>query len=190
MSTQQPKGAVKISRRVKRERDGSINRVLKSIILSEWENGETAADLSRRHGVTTRTIYRWKEAEGWDRSNSGPDHLLEYARAEIAKKTEQCRMEVHLAIEDVITRQKATSAILFQMLEQTLAKASAYPESKPAKQLHTIKIATEIARNIQLMERKVWNLDNETQKKSKTEIFDILNETTEVVALQNSDDSE
>ena len=190
MSTHHPKGAVRIARRVKREKDGSINRVLKSIIRSEWENGETSADLAKRHGVTTRTIYRWKQAEGWDRSNSGPDHLLDYARAEIAKKTEQCRMEVHLAIEDVINRQKATSAILSQMLEETLAKASAYPESKPAKQLHTIKIATEIARNIQLMERKVWGLDGEVKKKNKTEIFDIISEATEVVALQNPEDSE
>tara|TARA_Y100000593_G_scaffold81320_1_gene152113 strand:+ start:112 stop:684 length:573 start_codon:yes stop_codon:yes gene_type:complete len=190
MSVVKPNGAVTIARKVKRESDGGINRVLKSIIRSEWENGESAVDLSRRHGVTTRTISRWKAAEKWDRTNSGPDHLLEYARAEIAKKTEQTKMEVHLAIEDVIVRQKATSAILSQMLEETLARASAYPESKPAKQLHTIKIATEIARNIQLMERKVWNLDNETKKETNTAIFDVLSETTKLAALQTDDDSE
>tara|TARA_R100000322_G_scaffold88880_1_gene55261 strand:+ start:305 stop:877 length:573 start_codon:yes stop_codon:yes gene_type:complete len=190
MTAIKPNGAVTIARKIKRESDGGINRVLKSIIRSEWENGETATDLARRHGVTTRTISRWKAAEKWDRSNSGPDHLLDYARAEIAKKTEQTKMEVHLAIEDVIVRQKATSAILSQMLEETLARAQAYPESQPAKQLHTIKVATEIARNIQLMERKVWNLDNETQKADKTAIFDILSETTELVTLQSDDNSE
>ena len=190
MSIIKPNGAVAIARKVKRESDGCINRVLKSIIRSEWENGETAADLSRRHGVTTRTISRWKSAEKWDRTNSGPDHLLDLARAEIAKKAEETKMEVHLAIEDVIVRQKATSAILSQMLEETLARASAYPESKPAKLLHTIKIATEIARNIQLMERKVWGLDNEAKREGKTAIYDILSETNELVALQGDGNSE
>ena len=190
-----PSGGVSITRAVKREKDGSVNRVLRAIIRSEWEGGETAADLSRRHGVTTRTISRWREADEWSRENNpGPDSILEYAKAAIAKQTEECRMEVHLAIEDVIVRQKSVSAVLSQMLEETLASAKAFPESKPAKQLHTIKIATEIARNIQLMERKVWGLDTVVKSKSTTEIYDIISETSErtvdLVALPSSDDSE
>ena len=190
MTVKKPNGAVSIRRKVKRGNDGKINHVLRSIIRAEWENGENAVDLSRRHGVTTRTISRWKKSEQWSREDSSPDRLLEYARAEIAKKTEQTKMEIHLAIEDVIVRQKATSAILSQMLEETLARARAYPESKPAKQLYTIKVATEIARNIQLMERKVWGLDNEVKKKDNTAIYDIISETTELVPLQTNDDSE
>tara|TARA_R110000824_G_scaffold9475_2_gene42354 strand:+ start:2543 stop:3115 length:573 start_codon:yes stop_codon:yes gene_type:complete len=190
MSTIKPSGAVVVSRKVKRESNGGINRVLRSIIRSEWEGGETAVDLANRHGVTTRTIFRWKTEEKWDRENGGTDHILEYARAAIAKKTEECKMEVHLAIGDIINRQKATSAILSRMLEETLAQATAYPESKPAKQLHTIKIATEIARNIQLMERKAWGLDDEVKKKDNTAIYDILTETTELVALQGDGNSE
>lgn len=190
MSAVKPNGAVSITRRVRRETDGGINRVLRSIIRSEWEGGETATDIARRHGVTTRTICRWKTLEKWERSEGASDHILEYARAEIAKKTEECKMEVHLAIGDIINRQKATSAILFQMLEETLAKATAYPESKPAKQLHTIKIATEIARNIQLMERKAWGLDDEVKKKDNTAIYEILTEAPDVTPLQGQVDSE
>tara|TARA_R110000823_G_scaffold206898_2_gene337593 strand:+ start:1359 stop:1931 length:573 start_codon:yes stop_codon:yes gene_type:complete len=190
MSAKKPNGAVSVRRKVKRGDDGSINHVLRSIIRAEWENGENAVDLSRRHGVTTRTISRWKKSERWSRDDASPDKLLEYARAEITKKTEHTKLEVHLAIEDVIVRQKATSAILSQMLEETLARASAYPEAQPAKQLYTIKIATEIARNIQLMERKVWGLDEEVKKKDNTAIYDIISETSKLVPLQTNDDSE
>ena len=190
MSTYKPSGAVRISRKVKRDSNGGVNYVLRSIIRSEWEGGESAVNLSKRHGVTTRTISRWKKEDEWSREHSGPDHILEYARAEIAKKTQESKMEVHLAISDVINRQKATSAILSQMLEETLARASAYPEAQPAKQLYTIKIATEIARNIQLMERKVWGLDDETKKKANTAIYDIISETSKLVPLQTNDDSE
>jgi len=170
-----PKGHVPAGKRiVQKEAHGAINSVLRSIIQAEYESGETVKLLAQRHGVTARTIHRWKSKHNWERSSDGTSSaILEHARAEIRRKVEQSKIEVTAAIEDVVARHKATTETLGQMLYEAMGRASAYPHKDPFRQMLIIKVATEVSKNIQSMDRKTWNIDD-SKTKTTTEIFDVL----------------
>ena len=170
-----PSGHVPAGKRiVKKEAHGAINGILRSIIQAEWESGETVKLLASRHDVTARTIHRWKTKHGWERSVDGTSSaILEHARAEIRRKVEQSKVEVTAAIEDVVARHKATSETLGQMLYEAMGRASAYPHKDPFRQMLIIKVASEVSKNLQSMDRKTWSIDD-SKTKTTTEIFDVL----------------
>ena len=180
-----PAGHIPAGKRiVQKEAHGAINGVLRSIIQAEWESGETVKLLAERHGVTARTIHRWKTKYNWERSADGTSSaILEHARAEIRRKVEQSKVEVTAAIEDVMARHKATTETLGQMLYEAMGRASAYPHKDPFRQMLIIKVASEISKNIQAMDRKTWNID-ESKTKTTTEIFDVLTTMESTVERQ------
>jgi PIN domain nuclease of toxin-antitoxin system len=170
-----PEGHVTAGKKViKREAHGAINGVLRSIIQAEWESGETVAALAKRHGITARTIHRWKNDDNWERSADGTSTaILEHARAEIRRKVERSKIEVTAAIEDVVASHKAATQTLNSMMQEAMSRALAYPHKDPFRQLLIVKVASEVARNIQMMDRKTWGID-ESKTKTTTEIFDVL----------------
>jgi hypothetical protein len=170
-----PNGHIPAGKRIlQKEAHGAISSILRSIIQAEWESGEPVKTLSGRHDVTARTIHRWKNKFGWERSADGTSSaILEHARAEIRRKVEQSKVEVTAAIEDVIARHKATSETLGQMLYEAMGRASAYPHRDPFRQMLIIKVASEVSKNIQSMDRKTWSIDD-SKTKTTTEIFDVL----------------
>lgn len=180
-----PSGHVPAGKRiVKKEAHGAINGILRSIIQAEWESGETVKVLADRHGITARTIHRWKGKYGWERSVDGTSSaILEHARAEIRRKVEQSKVEVTAAIEDVIARHKATTETLSQMLYEAMGRASAYPHKDPFRQMLIIKVASEVSKNIQSMDRKTWSIDD-SKTKTTTEIFDVLTTMESTVERQ------
>ena len=180
-----PEGHVTAGKKaIKREAHGAINGVLRSIIQAEWESGETVSALAKRHGITARTIHRWKNDNSWERSADGTSTaILEHARAEIRRKVERSKVEVTAAIEDVVASHKAATQTLNAMMQEALSRALAYPHKDPFRQLLTIKVATEVARNIQMMDRKTWNIDD-SKTKTTTEIFDVLTTMESTVERQ------
>ena len=79
-----PVGLVPTSGRIRKERHGAINSTLRAVIRAEWESGESATQLARRHGVTSRTIQRWISKHEWERSaEDAPSAILQHARREI-----------------------------------------------------------------------------------------------------------
>tara|TARA_Y100000592_G_C5449210_1_gene307775 strand:- start:23 stop:262 length:240 start_codon:yes stop_codon:yes gene_type:complete len=66
------------------------------------------------------------------------------------------------------------------MLQEAMCKALAYPHEDSFRQLLIIKVATEVARNIQMMDRKTWGLDDKSNTKT-TALYEVLNNMEETV---------
>lgn len=60
-----------------------------------------------------------------------------------------------------------------------MARALAYPHEDSFRQLLIIKVATEVARNIQMMDRKTWGLDDKQVKTSA--IYEVLTDMEDKV---------
>ena len=110
---------------------------------------------------------------------STTDFILEKARDLIREKRELAATEAEAAIDGVIASQKATSRSLHAMLEDAMARALAYPHEDSFRQLLIIKVATEVARNIQMMDRKTWGLDDKQVKTSA--IYEVLTDMEDKV---------
>tara|TARA_R110000772_G_scaffold63986_17_gene143051 strand:- start:693 stop:1412 length:720 start_codon:yes stop_codon:yes gene_type:complete len=176
-----PAGAL---RRVPKEAHGRVHKTVRSIIRAEWESGESASLLAKRHGISSRSISRWITKEEWERSNDdAPSAILQHARREIQRKVETAHVEATAAIEDVLAEHKGTSHILKSLLHEATSRALAYPHKDPFRQLLTIKVASEVARNVQAMDRKTWGFD-ENKTKTTTQIFDVLSTMGEKVERQ------
>lgn len=98
----------------------------------------------------------------------------------IQQRAETATVEVEAAIDEVINAQKATSRSLRDMLGDAMARALAFPHDDPFRQLLVIKVASEVARNIQMMDRKTWGLDDGSHKK-QTAIFEVLTDMEDKV---------
>lgn len=171
-------------RRVPKEAHGRVHKTVRSIIRAEWESGESATLLAKRHNVSTRSITRWISKENWTRSaDDAPSAILQHARREIQRKVETAKVEATAAIEDVLAEHKGASHTLKALLHEATSRALAYPHKDPFRQLLTIKVASEVARNIQAMDRKTWGFD-ENKTKTTTQIFDVLSTMGEKVERQ------
>jgi transposase-like protein len=157
------------------------------MIRAEYESGEKVATLAARHGVADRTIHRWKESEDWQRSDHlAADTILQRARNLIEQRVETSTVEVTAEIEGVVARHKAATSTLMGMMNEALARAMAYPNEDPFKQLLVIKVASEIVKNVSFMDRKTWGLDDRA-KTSTTAIYEVLSDmetTAEKKALR------
>ena len=180
-----PVGLVPTSHRIRKERHGAINRTLRAVIRAEWESGETATKLAERHGVNARSIYRWIQKDGWERSNEdAPSAILQHARREIKRKVEDAKIEATAAVEAVLASHKGSSETLKSMLNEAMGRALAYPHQDPFRQMLIIKVATEIAKNIQAIDRKTWGLDH-TKTTTTTAIFDVLSSMEDNVSVES-----
>ena len=133
--------------------------------------------LAERHDVTARTIFRWKEKYNWVRDPEGSgtsSAILAHARAEIRRKVEMQKVEVETAFTDVMVRHKAATATLTDMLHEAMGRALAYPHKDPFRQMLVIKVASEVAKNIQIMDRKTYEMDDNKTKTTTTAIFEVL----------------
>tara|TARA_R110002020_G_scaffold13231_9_gene47734 strand:+ start:596 stop:1240 length:645 start_codon:yes stop_codon:yes gene_type:complete len=185
--SRQPVGLVPLNERLPRGPRGTVHRDLKALIRAEYESGETIKGLAERHGVTARTIHRWKLEERWERSAElASDIILERARGVIRQKVESTEVEVTAAVEGVIARHKAATETLTEMTQEALARAMAYPNEDPFKQLLVIKVASEVIRNVSALDRKTWGLEDRVRT-STTAIYDVLSnmeQSAEVKALR------
>ena len=169
-----PDGLASLGTRLPRGAHGSLNDQVVSLIRAEYESGVKIAELGRRHQVSPRTIHRWKVKQGWERDEeTAADVILDRARKIIRDKAERQEIEVQTELESVIRRQKAVSQTLMEMMNETLARAMAYPAEDPFKQLLIVKVASEIHRNVTNLDRKVWGLDEKAQT-SATAIYEVL----------------
>jgi len=154
---------------------GSINATLRAIVRAEWESGETVVLLAKRHGISERSIERWKSKDDWDRERTDASSaILDHARAEIRRKVEMQKVEVETAFTDVMVRHRAATATLTDMLHESMSRALAYPQKDPFRQMLVIKVASEIAKNIQTMDRKTYQMDDSKTTKTTTAIFEVL----------------
>lgn len=167
------------------EGKGLYGKTLRSIVRAEWEAGETMRVLSKRHGMTARTIERWRHRYKWDRdSTDAASAILQFARAEIRRKVELQKVEVETNLSDILIRHKAASATLMDMLGEAMTRAMAYPHKDPFRQMLIIKVATEVARNVQLMDRKTYRLDDGAgTTKTTTAIFEVLDRVEDAVVV-------
>lgn len=180
-----PVGLVPTSHRIRKERHGAINRTLRAIIRAEWESGESIKKLSERHGVTSRSIHRWIKKEEWQRSNEdAPSAILQHARREIKRKVEDAKVEATAAVETVLASHKGASEALKDMLNEAMSRALAYPHQDPFRQMLIIKVASEITKNIQAIDRKTWGLDH-TKTTTTTAIFDVLSSMEDNVSVES-----
>tara|TARA_R110002050_G_scaffold174854_3_gene307759 strand:+ start:4127 stop:4756 length:630 start_codon:yes stop_codon:yes gene_type:complete len=180
-----PVGLVPTSGRIRKERHGAINSTLRAVIRAEWESGESATQLARRHGVTSRTIQRWISKHEWERSaEDAPSAILQHARREIKRKVEDAKIEATAAVESVLASHKGSSETLKSMLSEAMGRALAYPNQDPFRQMLIIKVATEIAKNIQAIDRKTWGLDH-TKTTTTTAIFDVLSSMEDNVSVES-----
>ena len=159
----------------KKDAHGAFGRTIRAIVRAEWEAGETMRLLSERHEVSERTIERWKAKYKWSRSlEDAPSAILAHARAEIKRKVEMQKIQVETAFTDVMTRHKAATSTLTDMLHEAMGRALAYPHKDPFRQMLVVKIASEIAKNIQIMDRKTYEMDDNKTKTTTTAIFEVL----------------
>ena len=169
-----PKGMEPLGKTMPKGSRGRTNEDLMGLIRAEWESGHSAESLAAKHGLSSRTIHRWKTKENWERN---PDQLKDFvltkARQAIEAKVALASEEAEAAIEGVIAQQKATTRTLADMLNEAMAKAMAYPHQDSFRQLLIIKVATEVARNIQMMDRKTWGLDDKSNTKVSG-IYEVL----------------
>ena len=70
------------------------------------------------------------------------------------------------------------------MLSEAMGRATAYPHRDPFRQMLIIKVATEIAKNIQAIDRKTWGLDH-TKTTTTTAIFDVLSSMEDNVSVES-----
>lgn len=180
-----PAGLVPMNKRTRKEKHGAINRTLRAVMRAEWEAGESTATLAKRHGVTDRTIYRWIKKHEWERSvDDTPSAILQHARREIQRKVESARVEATAAVEDVLASHKGASEVLKNLLQEAMSRALAYPHNDPFRQLLIVKIASEVTKNIQAIDRKTWGLDH-TKTVSQTEIYDVLTSMEDDVSVES-----
>ena len=99
--------------------------------------------------------------------------ILERARNVIKEKVETSEIEVTAEIESLLARHKAASKTLMEMTNEALARAMAYPNEDPFRQLLVIKVASEIVRYVSALDRKTWGLDDRA-KTSTTAIYEVL----------------
>ncbi len=99
--------------------------------------------------------------------------VLDRARRAIQQQVEDSGEEAEAEIQRVLKEQKGTSRVLSEMLAEAMSRAAAYPNEDPFKQMLVIKVGTEIARNIQMIQNKAWGLDNKS-KTSATAIYEVL----------------
>ena len=169
----EPRGLVK--KKAKKEAHGAYNRALRSVVQAEWEAGENVSLLASRHSVSERTIHRWSSKYNWERSNDATaSAILEHARAEIRRKIEMQKVEVQTSFEDVLIRHRAATATLGDMLNEAMSRALAYPHKDPFRQMLIIKVASEVSKNIQSMDRKTFNMDDSKTTRTTTAIFEVL----------------
>jgi transcriptional regulator GlxA family with amidase domain len=176
-----PRGMMSLGERLPRGPRGTASPELMAVVRAEWESGSTVESLAEKHSLSSRTIHRWKTKEKWKKDPEQlKDYVLEKARAVVQAKVVEASEEAEAAIELVVARQKATSSTLAEMLQEAMSKALAYPHEDSFRQLLIIKVATEVARNIQMMDRKTWGLDDKSNTKT-TALYEVLNNMEETV---------
>lgn len=176
-----PRGMLSLGERMPRGPRGTASPELMAVVRAEWESGSAVESLAEKHSLSSRTIHRWKTKEKWSKNPEQlKDYVLEKARAVVQSKVVEASEEAEAAIELVVARQKATSGVLAEMLQEAMSKALAYPHEDSFRQLLIIKVATEVARNIQMMDRKTWGLDDKSNTKT-TALYEVLNNMEETV---------
>tara|TARA_R110002020_G_scaffold202722_1_gene405812 strand:- start:3692 stop:4051 length:360 start_codon:yes stop_codon:yes gene_type:complete len=110
--------------------------------------------------------------------------VLDRARRSIQQQVAEAGEEAEAEIGLVVKEQKGISRMLSQMLGEAMSRAIAYPNEDPFKQMLVIKVGSEIARNIQMLQNKAWGLDSKT-KTSATAIYEVL-QTMEDTAEKKS----
>tara|TARA_R110000824_G_scaffold120442_1_gene275837 strand:+ start:684 stop:1055 length:372 start_codon:yes stop_codon:yes gene_type:complete len=108
------------------------------------------------------------------------DFILNRARESIRRKADSVADIAEADIERVIQGHRASSQVLSDLLSETLAKVMAYPHQDPFRQLLVLKVGTEVARNIQMMDRKSWGLDDRSGK-SVTALYEVLQGAEETI---------
>lgn len=169
-----PSDLAPLSQRMPKGPKGKMNEQVMAIIRAEYESGTNIEALAQRHGMSARTIHRWKKKEEWERNPEVlTDMILQKARQSIEQKAQNLSQIAEADVERVIQSHRAASKVLQDLLTETLAKVLAYPHEDPFRQLLTIKVGTEVARNIQMMDRKSWGLEDRA-KGSTTAIYELL----------------
>ena len=102
----------------------------------------------------------------------------------LRRKVEDAKIEATAAVESVLASHKGSSETLKSMLSEAMGRALAYPNQDPFRQMLIIKVATEIAKNIQAIDRKTWGLDH-TKTTTTTAIFDVLSSMEDNVSVES-----
>lgn len=125
--------------------------------------------------------------EQWDRDpEASVEVVLDRARRTIRSHVENAGSDAEAEIQKVLREQKGASRMLSEMLGEAMSRAAAYPNEDPFKQMLVIKVGSEIARNIQMIQNKAWGLDNKKTSKATAiyEVLQTMEDTSERKALR------
>jgi len=105
---------------------------------AEWESGAAMTTVAKKHNVSRATLYRAKE-------------VLEAREADAIEE-----LEAH--VETVITRHRELSDKLHGMVQDAFNRVEADPEPEPFKQAMSVKICSELLRNLVNENSKIYGL--------------------------------
>lgn len=126
---------------------------------AEWESGTGMTTVAKKHNVSRATLYRRKEEEGWQRADRvKADALYERAREVIEARENDALEELESHVETVVKRQRNLADRLHDMVKDAFDRVQSVPENESFKQAMSVKICSELLRNLVNENSKIYGL--------------------------------
>lgn len=126
---------------------------------AEWESGTNMTTVAKKHNVSRATLYRNKDEQGWIRQDRiKADALYERAKEVIEARENDALEELEAHVESVIKRQRGLADELYGMVKDAFDRVQAQPETETFKQAMSVKICSELLRNLVNENSKIYGL--------------------------------
>ncbi len=126
---------------------------------AEWESGAAMTAVAKKHNVSRATLYRAKDEQAWVRTDQvKADKLYERAKEVLEAREADAIEELEAHVEAVITRHRELSDKLHGMVQDAFNRVEADPEPEPFKQAMSVKICSELLRNLVNENSKIYGL--------------------------------
>tara|TARA_R110000751_G_scaffold48307_1_gene107709 strand:+ start:767 stop:1288 length:522 start_codon:yes stop_codon:yes gene_type:complete len=126
---------------------------------AEWESGTNMTAVAKKHNVSRATLYRAKEDQAWIRQDRiKADALYERAKEVLEARETEAMEELESHVESVITRQRGLANELYGMVKDAFDRVQAQPEAETFKQAMSVKICSELLRNLVNENSKIYGL--------------------------------
>lgn len=128
---------------------------------AEWESGVSMSAVAKKHAVSRATLYRYKKDESWERSSTAKaEKLYERAKEVIESRELEALEELEAQVETVVKRQRTLADDLHSLVRTAFDRVEneGPQEDNPFKYAMSVKICSELLRNLVNENQKIYGL--------------------------------
>jgi len=143
------------------------------MVRRDWANGVPVKTLADVYGMSEQTVWNRKTKEQWDLPITQVKASIQEAKEAAEGRVIAVIEETEQSMRGVLERHKGISHRIAGLLDQTVTRIEEMandPEVAPQKVLQALKVAGDVASNLQKNERRSWGMD-EKQGASSLEDF-------------------